>query len=492
VVWQRPKLLVVQAWILYRQSRFGALDRVLDAAEACLEQDAGDLAAPESQALRGQIATLHSATAYLLREDFEGSLKAAEGALARLPATERGTRSTALGFWAFAKQAMGAKEAAINRLEEVLGQPGPHDLAETQIFLGLCLTHYLAGELPQMLAAAGRFLALAAEIGESNAIVGANWVAGLCHYELNDLAAAAHHFGQVFELRYRSNFAATSSSTLGLARVHQVRGEWDEAQALLDGLRAEILRLGTTDLSQSLDAIQAHQRLLQADAASALRWARALDARTLVESPFWVESPALVQARILIAAGTDDEVRGLASALEARLAAARERHSIRRAVQVLAHLALAHDRLGGGKRALARLQEALTLAEPGGFVRSFVDAGPRLGALLRQVRQPSVNPHYLAELLAAFEAAPGYDVPGLLQSRTPQHGTGPALLLTRREEEILRLMQDGLTNKEIAGQLVISVHTVKRHATNIYHKLDASGRRQAIHKAQQLGILPTN
>ena len=50
-------------------------------------------------------------------------------------------------------------------------------------------------------------------------------------------------------------------------------------------------------------------------------------------------------------------------------------------------------------------------------------------------------------------------------------------------------MRDGLTNEEIASKLVISVHTVKRHATNIYRKLDVRGRWQAIRKAQQMGLL---
>ncbi len=94
--------------------------------------------------------------------------------------------------------------------------------------------------------------------------------------------------------------------------------------------------------------------------------------------------------------------------------------------------------------------------------------------------QPSITPHYLAEILAAFEPTP----------RGDPVAAAPAKHLTRREEEILRLMHDGLTNEEIASKLVISVHTVKRHATNIYRKLDVRGRWQAIRKAQQLGVLP--
>ena len=63
-------------------------------------------------------------------------------------------------------------------------------------------------------------------------------------------------------------------------------------------------------------------------------------------------------------------------------------------------------------------------------------------------------------------------------------------MLTNREEQILRLIGEGLTNQEIADDLVISLYTVKRHATNIYNKLNVSSRRQAVFTARQLGVLP--
>jgi ATP/maltotriose-dependent transcriptional regulator MalT len=71
------------------------------------------------------------------------------------------------------------------------------------------------------------------------------------------------------------------------------------------------------------------------------------------------------------------------------------------------------------------------------------------------------------------------------------NSNGLANLLTDREEEILRLMGDGLTNQEIANHLVISLYTVKRHSTNIYNKLNVTNRRQATRKAKQLDIFPS-
>jgi LuxR family maltose regulon positive regulatory protein len=490
-VWQRPRLLVAQAWLLYRQARMAALGAVLDAAETVLNAGEDGFPPTDERPVWGQICALRSATAYQIDDDFRRCLTSAERALEWLPIAEGGARSTALIYWAVAKQALGEKEAASRRLEQALDDPAPRGLARTQLYHGLCVVHYLAGDLHQMLGVTQRSLAFAARLNHTNAITGANWLAGLLHYEWNDHGAATTHFSKVVEYQHAAQFLTTFTCMLGLARVFQGQGELERAQEMIDNLRAETLRLDNTDFSPSLDSFQAYQRLLQGDVPSALRWARSFDAKDLREPPLWFEVPSLTQARILIGAGTDEEVRDVRRALQDKLAAARGQHRIQRAIQILAHLALAHDRLGEVEVGLGALEEALTLAEPGGFIRSFVDAGPRLGALLTQTKQPGVDPHYLAEILAAFDAA-AKDETRLSPRRGPVRlEPGPDLLLTRREEEILRLMQRGMTNKEIASELVISVHTVKRHATNIYNKLAVGGRRQAIHKAQQLGILPT-
>ena len=149
---------------------------------------------------------------------------------------------------------------------------------------------------------------------------------------------------------------------------------------------------------------------------------------------------------------------------------------------------MAYDRLGQTSEALASLRRALTLAQPGGFSRTFVDCGSDLVPLLQQLQRQGVTPDYVAQLLTAFPS----DRRPQTADRQQAENKGPLDLLTRREEEILRLMQAGLTNQEIANELVISLYTVKRHATNIYNKLAVSNRRQAIRQAQQLGLLPEN
>jgi LuxR family transcriptional regulator, maltose regulon positive regulatory protein len=114
------------------------------------------------------------------------------------------------------------------------------------------------------------------------------------------------------------------------------------------------------------------------------------------------------------------------------------------------------------------------LAEPGGYLRLFVELGPVMADLLARLAARGVAPDYIGRILAAFPATPAPE---------PE-------ALTRRELEILTLLQQGLSDRDIAERLFLSVLTVKKHNRNIYRKLGASGRRSAITTAEMLNLIP--
>ena len=140
------------------------------------------------------------------------------------------------------------------------------------------------------------------------------------------------------------------------------------------------------------------------------------------------------------------------------------------------------------------LERAVALALPGGWIRPFVELGTAMFVLLSQLRSRGVASDYVARVLAAFPE-PATDIahpaPSPLVATAAAHDLSALLVepLTNRELEVLELMAQRLTNKEIAARLVLSVGTVKQHAYNIYQKLQVKGRRQAVAKATYLGIL---
>jgi LuxR family maltose regulon positive regulatory protein len=133
------------------------------------------------------------------------------------------------------------------------------------------------------------------------------------------------------------------------------------------------------------------------------------------------------------------------------------------------------------------LRDALALAEPAGYVRSFVDEGESMQRLLeKQAHGEGHQPiGYAAKLLAAF-AQPATIPPST--ARQPQSSLIEPL--SERELEVLQHIAAGLTNREIADRLYLSLFTVKAHARSIYDKLDAHSRTQAVARARELGVLP--
>ncbi len=148
--------------------------------------------------------------------------------------------------------------------------------------------------------------------------------------------------------------------------------------------------------------------------------------------------------------------------------------------------AVAHHAHGEKDLAVQLLGDALALAQPGGFIRIFVDEGLPMARLLYEALAHGVEPAYIRRLLAVFPVAEPTQT-----TSSPSRGPESELVepLSAREREVLQRIAEGLTNQEIAARLYLSVHTVKVHARNIFAKLGVTNRTQAVAMGKALGIL---
>jgi LuxR family maltose regulon positive regulatory protein len=188
---------------------------------------------------------------------------------------------------------------------------------------------------------------------------------------------------------------------------------------------------------------------------------------------------------LLLARGEHDEaLRFLPQLREAAEAAGKKGN----AIEILALEALALQAKGEKVRAVSTLAEALVLAEPEGYVRTFADEGPPMAALLSEVLEvqqrgrlaPEIPAYYLRKLLAALERD---------RSSIATPGTELREPLSERELEVLTLLAAGKSNRQIASELFVAASTVKTHIKNIYRKLDVRNRTQAVSRAGELGLL---
>ena len=253
-------------------------------------------------------------------------------------------------------------------------------------------------------------------------------------------------------------------------------------------LREFALETGIMEKLHTIDSFEARLALLRGDLQPAIRWAETNPLSVPTGYTFvWVELPIISKTRVLIVQGTEGSLREAVRLLQELLTFAGSRHNTYRQIGLLALLALAYQAQGQTDDAL---QDAGALGEVGPARRILFAPmsilGPDMARLLYQLAEGGLEPEYLGRVLAAFDES-AMDDP--LKTKESVSTTLMVEPLTQRELEILKLLNAGQSNQEIAQALVISPLTVKRHASNIYTKLGVSGRLKAVTKAKALGIL---
>ncbi len=313
--------------------------------------------------------------------------------------------------------------------------------------------------------------------------------------EWNDLARAVDHWQQAMLLVERSGqggFAPAEFSLLA-ARLAWARGEREEVMVWLEEAEESSRYFGEygTYLAQ-IAAYRVQFSLSQGDVVSASRWGEqdifAEEAMSLYEEDVCY----LMRARLGIAQRRPKEAIGL---LEKMLQVIQSQRRVRSEIAVLMLLALAYHAQGKRLQAMRMLERAITLAEPGGYIRVFVDEGPVMARLFteyynriqqRTLREQQAFPlAYIRTVLTAF----GRETRPAIWT-LPQRGEDVLIeKLSEREQEVLELIAAGLSNQEIAQRLVVTVSTIKTHLNNIYAKLHVHTRLQAVTRAHDVGML---
>ncbi|UCC54542.1 MAG: hypothetical protein JSV68_11360, partial [Anaerolineaceae bacterium] len=220
---------------------------------------------------------------------------------------------------------------------------------------------------------------------------------------------------------------------------------------------------------------------------AAKQWADRLDPLPPLSPMTQLYAPHMTLVKVWLAENTASS-RERASNLLAQLREFFEStHNTVFLIETLALQAMLYQLDGDVTSALDTLEQAVALAMPGKFLRLFVDLGPIMANLLYKL--PANGPEmaaYKGDILLAITALTNQQRSALKE----EHGSQPlSKPLTDREMDVLALLSQRQTDKEIAERLVISFHTVRTHARNIYSKLGVNNRRQAAMRAQKLGLI---
>lgn len=267
-----------------------------------------------------------------------------------------------------------------------------------------------------------------------------------------------------------------------MARIKQIEGDLDGALELLD----EAAQRYTSDRLpeiRPISAVKAQIWVKQGRLADAQAWVRQQNLSYDDDLTYRREFEYITLVRFLLAqykhTPTENTICQAVDLLERLLNLAEDGGRIGSIVEIRVLQALVHEAQGNVTTALISLQRAITLAEPEGYIQVFVDEDPPMTTLLHKVAKDGMASGYIRQL---------QDILAKDAERMPVH-QNLVEPLSERELEILWLVAAGHKNKEIAGELVISLNTVLYHTKNLYGKLGVNKRTLAIAKARELGLL---
>jgi LuxR family maltose regulon positive regulatory protein len=474
IIQQRPGLLLAQMWIAHFHYDISVISPLLQQLGALLGKGAVDPAtAGERAFFNGLPLFWHGET--------EQSIEYFERALASLPPGKKFARGATDIFLATAYQMIGEAERSVAKHRTLLGEEQSENARKGRLLGSLIFVYLLSGQSTEAYRFTNHLKRMAKRMDGPFFDGWADYLLGHIYWGWNEHETAIPHFMQVVENRFFLDRHTPIDSYIGLALSYQASGQMDLARETMEQLLVYAQTSRNPMSTLLARSAQARLAILQGDLEKALHLLRTIDFsmehRTML---FWIETPGITHGRVLIARGTDATLQKGVIVLQEHLQFAQNAHNSRKQIEILPLLAVAYQRQGHHQQAIDALKQAVRLAEPGDWLYPFLETGSEMPELLDGLRLGSAVQDFINQIRAGFPASPlGSSSHGRAQLPEP---------LTDRELEVLALLARRYSNKEIARQLFISPTTVKRHASNIYQKLQVGGRRQAVEKAIALGV----
>ena len=476
IIQQRVGLIVARLWIAHIHYDIRTIGALLGKLDVLLEGGALDPATAGERALfRGTYA--------FWREEIEQSIERLERALTLIPSENKFAYGAVDIYLAIAYQMTGQFEKSVTTYQALLDDEREGNSRKGKLMGSLIFVYLLSGDAARAYEFVRRLKSVAERMDDPFFVGWAAYLSGNIHFGWNDLEAAVRDFMQTVDNRFFLNPNTAVDGYIGLALSYQALGQKEQADAVMDQLSDYVSAL------PSFSALMAHSArarlaLWQGDRARVAHLLRTIDfspdSGTL---SFLIEYPRITHARLLIARGTEASLEESIGLLQKHLQFARDIHNIRQQIVILPLLAVAYLKRGWRQQAIRSLKEAVTLTEPGGWIRPFLEFELEMAELFSTIKWGNDVRDFIDQVRAALPS-PSSGSLARNRSQLPEP-------LTDREIEVLTLLARRYQAKEIAAELFISPATVRRHVSNIYQKLGVNRRQEAVEKAVVLGIIPS-
>ncbi len=501
----RPGLCVGYAWALLDTGEMEASEAWLQEAERCLVSSPSQGIVADEELFRSLPATIAAARAFRAQAlgDISGTVQFARRALELAGEEDLMRHIQATALLGMAEYARGDLEAASRSLTESMAyMRKAGDLSgPLGIYFVLAEMKFLTGQLNEAANLYQQSLRLLAGQGEPLPVGTSELYRGLgeLSIEWNDLDAADRYL-QTSQMLGDQAGLPNYQHRLNIAEamLKEALGDLDGAIERLDAAERSYIRSALPE-ARTASALKARFWIRQGRLAEAHGWARAQGLSVTDDLTFMREYEHITLARLFVArcavehdGDTGFEAVQFLERLEHSAEQGRRSGSL---IEILVLQAIAYQAQNDVQSALDRLERALLLAGPEGYCRIFISEGPPLAALLAQLKARDLKPQiraYVDTLLLAFSARNGNQPftqakPGFA-SHSAVNEMPLVEPLTRREQEILRLLRTDLSGPDMARELMVSLNTLRTHTKNIFNKLGVGDRRAAVRRAEELGL----
>jgi LuxR family maltose regulon positive regulatory protein len=457
-----PAFWVRRATLSLVSGQTKGVENDLQAAESALQNLAMDA---KNRNLHGEIAAAR-ATLALTKYQIKEIISQAQRAQAYLAEDNLAFRFTAGWTLAFAYQLCGDRKAACSAYMEAISisQASGDTFSLVLASSGLGQIQELNNQYRQ---AEQTYLQILRQYGEHPQPNISEIQLGLAriYYEWNELEPAEEYARQSLQLsrQYDLGIDRFMLSQIFLARIALARGDVANAESMISEANQLARQNNFVHCLPDIAAMQILIHLQKGDTSAAAQLAQTY-------------ALPLSQARVLLAQGDTSTALQRLEELEQQYA---EKDWQDEYLKCTVLQALAAHTIGDNRQSLQYLEKALKLAEPGGFVRTFLDEEPVMAGLLAEARGHDILPAYVGKLLTAFSAEPS-------AYTTPQNLIEP---LSPRELQVLQLITQGYSNQQISETLFLALDTVKGHNRRIFDKLQVQRRTEAIARAHDLGLV---
>ena len=325
-----------------------------------------------------------------------------------------------------------------------------------------------------------------------------NYLQAVSLFRSNKLEEALPYFMSLVEQRYSMITRASIDAMIGLALTYQAMNRPDSCQETVKQLKDFSRELNDRQYIKLTQSAIARLALAQNNLSIAKHWLQSFDDQTPLATMFvWLENPCITKARVLLAIGSDDSLQYACKLLESTKSELESLHNTCQQFEIIPLLALNYYKQNRIDRVLDVLKEMINLTNSNNWIQPFVELGTPMKNMLIQILEKTetlskIETDFIKNIVASFaskEHMMQAEQSSLITEQIPSlkfqiHGS----YLTTREIEILILLKQRLSNKEIAEKLFISLETVKSHMKKIFTKFEVGHRKEAVKKANELGF----